>query len=68
MVVNFIVIVSSEEDGVTKVIPFPALSPAKKTADKIANESDPWDVVVWDVANNSPVYSPPFPKEGDTPK
>jgi hypothetical protein len=59
VVINFIVIVSTnEEDGVTGVFPFPALLPAKKTADKIAKEVDPWDVVVWDVVNNSAAYSP----------
>lgn len=63
MVINFIVITSSEEDGVTGVVPFPALLPAKKTADKIKKESDPWDVVVWDVVNNTPAYSPPFAEE-----
>ena len=54
MVVNFIVIVSAEEDGVTDVFPFPALLPAKKKADKIAAEDlPPYDIVVWDVNANA---------------
>ena len=59
MVVNFIVIVSAEEDGVTDVFPFPALLPAKKKADKIAAEDlPPYDIVVWDVNANAAAYTP----------
>lgn len=59
MVVNFIVIVSQEEEGVTSVFPFPALLPAKKKADRLAAEDlPPYDIVVWDVVANSPAYSP----------
>lgn len=64
MVVNFVVIVSDEEDSddagvcVTQVIAFPALAPAKKRADKIKEERAPYDVVVWDVTTGEPAYSP----------
>lgn len=69
MVVNFVVIVSDEEDGnnfvgVTEVHAFPALSPAKKWADRKKNERDPYDIVVWDVNTSEAVYSP-FNKEVD---
>lgn len=61
MVVNFVVVVSTEDGddiGVTQVFPFPALQPAKRRADKIKDELGPYDVVVWDVNTNEAVYSP----------
>jgi hypothetical protein len=68
MVVNFVVVVSvdeGEEVAVSAVLSFPALSPAKKKADKLAaDQPEPYDVVVWDVNTNEAVYSP-FNKQED---
>lgn len=64
MVVNFVVIVSDEEEGdddgvfVTSVHAFPSLLAAKKRADKIKEERAPYDIVVWDVTTGEPAYSP----------
>lgn len=64
MVVNFVVIVSEEEDcdnagvSVTEVHACPSLSSAKKRADKIKEERHPYDIVVWDVTAGEPAYSP----------
>jgi hypothetical protein len=68
VVVNFVVIVSVDDGddvGVTAVFSFPALSPAKKKADKlVVSQPEPYDIVVWDVNTNEAVYSP-FNKEAD---
>lgn len=64
MVVNFVVVVSEEEDCsnagvcVTEVHGCPSLGAAKKRADKIKEDRHPYDIVVWDVNTNEPAYSP----------
>lgn len=64
MVVNFVVIVSDEEDcddagvSVTEVHACPSLGAAKKRADKIKADRAPYDIVVWDVNTNEAAYSP----------